>query len=228
MRQTVRSMSRIGRKPVLIPESVQVTEVDYDPDWLHPIKKPSPYTLQRMIENLPTKESFQAFGTPKRAKVEGPLGAIHVPLHSYLRMAVGAGSVSVRPECDGATKLGRTLWGTTRALLANAVRGVSQGYRKDLELHGIGFKAAVQKGDDGRDTVTMRLGYANEIVYVVPHGVTVSAPTQTTLVVYGAHKMHVGNVAAALRRFREPDAYKGKGVRYAGEVLRLKQGKRMK
>ena len=74
----------------------------------------------------------------------------------------------------------------------------------------------------------MKLGFANEIVYVVPEGVAVTAPTPTTLVVYGAHKMHVGNVAAALRRFREPDAYKGKGVRYAGEVLRLKQGKRMK
>ena len=161
-----------------------------------------------------------------RAHVAGPLGELHVAVHSHLEMDVQEDSVSVRPRCGGTTRLGKILWGTTRANLANAVRGVSQGYRRDLELHGVGFRTALEKDAEGQDVVRMRLGFAHDCTFVVPPGITVTAPTQTTLVVYGRNKMLVGNVAASLRRFRKPDPYKGKGVRYAGEVLRLKQGKR--
>ena len=210
----------------MIPESVKVSAVSYDHGHLKPIKALSEYRRSKILRQRPTPESFQAFGEPVRARVSGPLGTLHVAVHSHLQMTVKDDSVSVQPRCGGTTRLGKILWGTTRANLANAVRGVSQGYRKDLELHGVGFRAQLEKDAEERDVVRLRLGFAHDCAYVVPPGITVTAPTQTTLVVYGRHKMLVGNVAATLRRFRKPDPYKGKGVRYAGEILRLKQGKR--
>eukprot|EP00316_Scyphosphaera_apsteinii_P012832 CAMPEP_0119342776 /NCGR_PEP_ID=MMETSP1333-20130426/105411_1 /TAXON_ID=418940 /ORGANISM="Scyphosphaera apsteinii, Strain RCC1455" /LENGTH=223 /DNA_ID=CAMNT_0007355063 /DNA_START=44 /DNA_END=715 /DNA_ORIENTATION=+ len=222
-------MSRVGRMPIKIPESVKVALEPYAPGELHPIKQPSKWRLKRMLKSRPCKESFQAFGSgPSRAIVEGPLGHLRVAVHSICKVEQDGDSLKISSECGGESKLGRTMWGTTRGYIDNAVKGVSQGFRKELELHGVGFRARLETRDDGKvdGLLVLRLGFANEIMFPVPDGVTLTVATATNIVVFGAHKQQVGEVASAIRRFRKPDAYKGKGIRYVGEVLKLKPGKR--
>ena len=115
------------------------------------------------------------------------------------------------------------MWGTTRSYIANAVRGVSQGFRKELELHGVGLRAQVVDRAPGRSELVMKLGYCHDSVFAVPPHLSVSTPTPTTVVVFGTDRQQVGLAAARIRDLRRPDAYKGKGVRYAAEVLRLKK-----
>jgi len=223
-------MSRVGKDAVKMPESVSATVAPYGPDELWPIKEPSAYRLYRMRKSRPERESFQAFGTPHRVTIAGPLGELRVPVHSFCSVEQQGSSLQVTAQCGGKTKLGRTMWGTVRGYLANAVHGVSQGYRKDLELHGVGFRARVEPDSDpeaaGRPLLILRLGFSHEVEFPVPDGVEITVPAPTTVVVFGADKRQVGNVAASIKRLRKPDAYKGKGIRYAGEVIKLKPGKR--
>jgi len=219
-------MSRIGRVSVMLPEGVKVAIEPYAEGYLRPIKAPTAYRLKQMMKRRPDKDSFQAFGQPQRAVVEGPLGRMHVPIHSFISVErPDEGTLVVSSKCGGQTKLGKTMWGTTQSYLASAVRGVSQGYRKDLELHGVGFRARMEKIDE-TETLVLRLGFTNELHVPVPHGVQITCPSQTTVTVFGHIKGQVGNLAAKIRRLRKPDAYKGKGVRYLGEVIKLKPGKR--
>lgn len=111
--------------------------------------------------------------------------------------------------------------GTTRALLANMVHGVSTGYERKLELVGVGYRAALQ----GKD-LNLTLGFSHPVVFTAPEGVTLSVPTQTEVMVAGADKQRVGEAAAKIRAFRPPEPYKGKGVRYAGERITLKEAKK--
>ena len=111
--------------------------------------------------------------------------------------------------------------GTTRALLANMVQGVSQGYERKLELVGVGFRAAVQ----GK-SLNLSLGFSHPVVFPAPEGITLETPTPTEIIIKGADKQRVGQTAAEIRSFRPPEPYKGKGVRYAGERITLKEAKK--
>jgi len=151
-------------------------------------------------------------------RVKGPKGSLATPLPNGIRGEMQDGTlVFVRA---GDTKLLRSLHGVTRALAANAVRGVTQGYVRELEVFGIGYRARAEAGK-----ITLNLGYSHPVIYQPPQGVTVEVQDNTKVTVRGVDKQRVGQTAAELRRLRPPDAYKGKGIRYKGELLRLKVGK---
>ena len=127
--------------------------------------------------------------------------------------------VSVAPR--GNAHQARMMWGTTRALVANMVKGVSTGYTKTLEIQGTGFRAAVQGGN-----LVVNLGFSHEVTYPVPAGIKITTPRPTAITVEGVDKRQVGQVAAEIRAYRPPEPYKGKGVRYDNEVIRRKEGKK--
>jgi len=125
----------------------------------------------------------------------------------------------VKPVNDG--KRARMMWGTTRSLLSNIVTGVSEGFTKRLLITGVGYRAAMQ----GKDLV-LQLGHSHEIRYPLPEGIKVDVPNQTEIVISGANNQVVGQVAAEIRSYRKPEPYKGKGVRYADEIIIRKEGKK--
>ena len=134
---TARAMSRIGKMPVRVPEAVTVSIEPIDPETL-PARKPRTlYRLAGILKRRPSAESLAMFGTPLRVTATGPLGEETVNVHSLLQVTNEEGVLSVTPRCQGTSKLGRSLWGGTRGYLDNAVKGVSRGFRKGLELHGI-------------------------------------------------------------------------------------------
>ena len=149
--------------------------------------------------------------------VKGPKGT--------LTMAKPAG-VSVSNE-NGQVQLGAAnpddmkMAGTTRAILANMMTGVSEGFTRKLELVGVGYRAAMQ----GKD-LNLSLGFSHPVVFKTPDGITLTTPTQTEILVSGADKQQVGEVAAKIRAYRKPEPYKGKGVRYAGEKINMKEAKK--
>jgi large subunit ribosomal protein L6 len=129
------------------------------------------------------------------------------------------GKVVVTPVQD--TKRARTLWGTTRALINNLVTGVSAGFSVNLEINGVGYRAAV----NGK-VLNLQLGYSHDIDFPIPDDVKISCEKPTSITVTGADKQRVGAVAAKIRSFRKPEPYKGKGVKYATETIRRKEGKK--
>jgi large subunit ribosomal protein L6 len=153
-------------------------------------------------------------------KVEGPLGKLEQRPHQAVSVAIdqAAGVVTVSRADDN--RQSRALHGLTRALVANMVEGVSKGYEKKLEIVGVGYIAAVQK-----DTLQLRVGFANELQVPIPSGLTVTCPDQTHIVIKGIDKQLVGQFAAEVRARRKPEPYKGKGIRYENEQVRRKAGK---
>jgi large subunit ribosomal protein L6 len=151
--------------------------------------------------------------------VNGPKGKLQVQIPEGIAVRVEDGTVQVQRSGDAPRE--RALHGLVRSLIANAVTGVTEGFTKDLEIHGIGYKAQ-KEGND----VVFSLGFSHPVRYPVPAGIEVSVDAkQTRLAVRGADKQAVGQVAAELRALRPPDVYKGKGVRYTGETVRKKVGK---
>ena len=124
-------------------------------------------------------------------------------------------------EAANDTTEARAAWGTTRALIANMVKGVKDGFEKKLQIQGVGFRAAMQ----GKD-LKLSLGFSHEVVYQAPAGITLAATSPTEVTVTGADKQQVGQVAANIRAYRKPEPYKGKGVRYVGEYIARKEGKK--
>lgn len=164
---------------------------------------------------------------PSAAKVEiqadvftvaGPKGKLSQRLPPGVEMAVEGGEVRLRRHGDSGPE--RARHGLMRALLANAVLGVTQGWKKELEVVGVGYRGEVKGG-----ALHLSLGFSHPVVYPVPEGITIEIDRQNKITVSGANRQQVGQVAAELRGLRPPDAYKGKGIRYAGEVLKLKVGK---
>lgn len=151
--------------------------------------------------------------------VKGPKGALDFRAHDDVEVAFADGALSVKPRHE--TARARALWGTTRAVLANNVKGVTQGFEKSLEMTGVGYRAAMQ----GKN-LQMQLGYSHEIIYQPPEGVTLATPKPTEIKVSGIDPQVVGQAAAEIRSYRPPEPYKGKGVRYAGEFIRRKEGKK--
>ena len=152
-------------------------------------------------------------------KVKGPKGAVQLVLHGDVGAKVEAGAIKVDPRNE--TKLARALWGTSRALVANLMTGVTKGFERRLEITGVGYRASVQ----GKN-LQIALGYSHDIAYAIPEGITIVTPKPTEIVVAGIDKQKVGQVAAEIRDYRPPEPYKGKGIRYAGEFIFRKQGKK--
>ena len=176
-------MSRIGKKPVAIPDKVSVE------------------TKGRTIH------------------VKGPKGELSWDWPDKMKVSVNDGIVSV--ERSGDTKNERALHGLTRSLIFNMVFGVSQGYQKVLDITGVGYKAQA-----AGDKIVLTLGYSHPIEFQLPEGIKASVdPKQIQITLTGIDRQKIGQVAASLRTLRPPDAYKGKGIRFAGERLKLKVGK---
>ena len=152
-------------------------------------------------------------------KVKGPKGALQLVLHDDVSAKMDKGSVKIDPRNE--TKRARALWGTSRTLVLNLVTGVTKGFEQRLEITGVGYRAAVQ----GKN-LHLALGYSHDVVFPIPDGITIAAPKPTEIVIAGIDKQKVGQVAAEIRGFRPPEPYKGKGVRYAGEYIFRKEGKK--
>lgn len=172
-------MSRVGKKPIPLPEKVEV-EVD-----------------------------------GRTVRVKGPNGGLERVLHPAVTVRVADGQVSVTPVDE--SRESRALWGLSRTLVANMVEGVSQGFSKELEIVGVGYRAERQG-----DAVKLSLGFSRPITYQPPEGVTVEVPSPQAIVVRGIDKEMVGQCAAEIRLLRPPEPYKGKGVRYKNERVRRK------
>jgi large subunit ribosomal protein L6 len=174
-------MSRVAKKPVVLPKGVEFSM------------------------------------SSGKLSVKGPKGTLSIAHPAGVGVAVDGAQINFTP--DGADN--EAMAGTLRALLANCVTGVEAGYQRKLELVGVGYRAAMQ----GRD-VNLTLGFSHPVLFKVPEGVTVETPTQTEILIKGSDKQVVGQVAAKIRAFRPPEPYKGKGVRYSGEKITLKEAKK--
>jgi large subunit ribosomal protein L6 len=152
-------------------------------------------------------------------KVKGPKGQLQVVLPDDVTVTMDNGQVKVDPRSE--TKRARSMWGTSRTLVNNLVTGVTKGYEKKLEITGVGYRAALQ----GKN-LQIALGYSHDVVYPIPEGIAIATPKPTEIVVTGIDKQKVGQVAAEIRSYRPPEPYKGKGVKYAGEFIFRKEGKK--
>jgi large subunit ribosomal protein L6 len=152
-------------------------------------------------------------------KVKGPKGALQLVLHDDVAATMDKGAIKVDPRGD--SKRARAMWGTYRALVANLVQGVTQGFEQRLEITGVGYRAAVQ----GKN-LQLQLGYSHDVVFPIPDGITIATPRPVEIVISGIDRQRVGQVAAEIRGFRPPEPYKGKGVRHAGEYIFRKEGKK--
>lgn len=150
---------------------------------------------------------------------KGSKGTLTVPLDDSVAVSQEDGKVVVAPRDDSMRAL--TMWGTMRSLVNNAVTGASQGFTKQLEIRGVGYRAAVQ----GR-TLNLQLGYSHDVNYPIPDGIEIKCERPTLIEVSGASKQQVGQVASEIRAFRKPEPFKGKGVRYSDEYVRSKEGKK--
>ena len=280
---SVRHMSRLGKVPIMLPAAAKITSEPYPVEELRPVKELSRQNVKYRLRHTPDQASFQQFGEPTRLRIDGPLGSLRVPIHSFCSVDTVDGALQVNVKCGGQTKLGKTLWGTTRSYIASAVHGVTQGFQKELELQGVGFKARVEtfdiaaprvrdpspllQGKKGakvadivrnrplgskkyptrtgaqagtlyvppegppdesteRQALYLRVGFSHEVRLIFPPYLTVSTPTPTSVVIFGIDQAQVGNAAQRVKQIRKPDVYKGKGIRYEGEVIKLRPGKR--
>ncbi|MFO7306319.1 MAG: 50S ribosomal protein L6 [Gammaproteobacteria bacterium] len=169
---------------------------------------------------VPLPQGVTATIDANSVTIKGAKGTLTFTLDSrYVRVVQNGNELAVEKVRD--SREANMIAGTTRAHLANMVEGVSKGYERKLELVGVGYRAQAQ----GRN-LNLTLGFSHPVVYVAPEGITLETPSQTEIVVKGADRQRVGQVAADIRAFRPPEPYKGKGVRYAGERIELKEAKK--
>jgi large subunit ribosomal protein L6 len=176
-------MSRIGKKPVIVPAGVTASIGD------------------------------------GKLSMKGPKGTLSIDLANEVTYAIEDGNVVVQPSND--SKRARSFWGMQRTLVANLVTGVTEGFSKTLQITGVGYRAAAQ----GK-VLKLQLGYSHDVNMDVPEGITVATPDPTTVNISGNDKQQVGQFAAEVRRWRKPEPYKGKGIKYAGEYIFRKEGKK--
>ena len=176
-------MSRIGKKPVVLPQGVTAN-----------------------VEG-------------QTVKVKGAKGAMQLVVPDDVSVKMEKSGIQLDPKND--SKKARSMWGTSRTLVANLVAGVTKGFEENLEITGVGYRAAVQ----GK-TLNLQLGFSHDVNYAIPEGITIATPKPTEIKIAGSDKQKVGQVAAEIRGFRPPEPYKGKGVRYAGEYIFRKEGKK--
>jgi large subunit ribosomal protein L6 len=151
--------------------------------------------------------------------VRGSLGTLTLVVSNEVSAAIADNEVTIAARSE--TKRARSMWGTTRALVANMVTGVATGFTRRLDINGVGYRAAVQG-----NTLNLQLGYSHDIAFPIPEDVKISCERPTQITVSGADRQRVGQVAAEIRAFRPPEPYKGKGVKYSDEIVRRKEGKK--
>ncbi|MET3711183.1 MULTISPECIES: 50S ribosomal protein L6 [Sphingomonas] len=151
--------------------------------------------------------------------VKGPKGTLTMPLADDIKYEVTDGGISVQPANE--TKRARAFWGMQRTLVQNLVTGVTTGFTKKLLITGVGYRAASQ----GK-VLKLQLGYSHDVNFDIPEGIEIKTPDQTTVEISGIDKQKVGQVAAEIRRWRKPEPYKGKGIKYDGEFIFRKEGKK--
>jgi len=173
--------------------------------------------VAKMPVDLPT--GVKAEIGAEQIVVQGPLGSLRQ--RTDAGVAVHQEGSSLRIEAVGESRSARAMSGTMRALLANMVHGVSKGWEKKLQLVGVGYRAQAQGA-----SLNLSLGFSHPVVHNMPEGITVTTPTQTEILIKGTDRQRVGQVAAEIRAYRSPEPYKGKGVRYANEVVVIKETKK--
>ena len=155
----------------------------------------------------------------KQLTMKGPKGTLKMPLRDEISYTIEDGGISVQPAND--TKRARAFWGMQRTMVQNLVTGVSEGFTKKLLISGVGYRAAAQ----GRN-LKLQLGYSHDVNIDVPEGIDVKTPDNTTIEISGTDKQMVGQLAAEIRQWRKPEPYKGKGIKYDGEFIFRKEGKK--
>ena len=176
-------MSRIGKKPIPVPQGATAT-----------------------VEG-------------QNVRFKGPKGELSFVVHEDIEVKLENGEIKVDPRTK--TQRARSMWGLSRTMVQNLATGVTTGFERKLEIEGVGYRASVQ----GKNLV-LALGYSHDVNYAIPQGVTITTPKPTEIVITGSSKQQVGQVAAEIREWRPPEPYKGKGVRYAGEFIFRKEGKK--
>ena len=176
-------MSRIGKKPVELPEGVSATL------------------------------------TGRTVEVTGPKGKLSFTATDDVTINIQDNVINVTPR--GNSKRARQQWGMSRTMVQNLVAGVTDGFKKELEINGVGYRATLQG-----DTLKLQLGYSHDVFFEIPQGVTVTVPKQTQVIIEGIDRQLVGQVAANIREWRKPEPYKGKGIKYKGEFIFRKEGKK--
>jgi large subunit ribosomal protein L6 len=152
-------------------------------------------------------------------KVKGPKGSLQVVLTDDIAVKLDKDRIVVDPRND--TKRARSQWGTSRTMIANLIAGVTKGFEQRLEINGVGYRASIQ----GKN-LQIALGYSHDIIYPIPEGITIVTPKPVEIVITGIDRQKVGQVAAEIRDYRPPEPYKGKGIKYAGERIFRKEGKK--
>lgn len=168
---------------------------------------------------VPLSSGVTATVSGQTVEVKGPKGTRSFTATDDITLTLEEGSIKVMPR--GTSKRARQQWGMSRSMVENLVTGVTTGFKKELEIQGVGFRAAV-----AGNVLKLSLGYSHEVNFDVPAGVTVTAPKQTEIVVEGMDQQLVGQVAANIRDWKRPEPYKGKGIRYKGEFVFRKEGKK--
>jgi large subunit ribosomal protein L6 len=150
---------------------------------------------------------------------KGRLGTLSLVVSNAVTATVDDGAITIVPKDE--SKQARAMWGTTRALVNNMVTGVSAGFTRNLEINGVGYRAAVQGSN-----LNLQLGYSHDISYPIPPDIRITTERPTAITVSGADRQRVGQVASEIRAFRPPEPYKGKGIKYSDETIRRKEGKK--
>jgi large subunit ribosomal protein L6 len=168
---------------------------------------------------VPVPAGVTASVNGQMVSVKGPKGELKVVLNDQVLAKMEQGGIKVDPKDK--SKLARSSWGMSRTIVANLITGVTVGYTKSLEISGVGYRAAL----NGK-ALQLNLGYSHDVIYDVPAGIEIKVPKPTEIVISGIDKQRVGQVAAEIREYRGPEPYKGKGVKYAGEYIFRKEGKK--
>ncbi len=168
---------------------------------------------------VPVPDGVNANVDGQSVSVKGPKGELSAILVDDVEVQMTDDGIKISPRSE--TKRARSMWGMSRTQVANLIDGVTNGFEKSLEIIGVGYRAQLQ----GK-TLQLQLGLSHDVKYPVPDGIEIKCPSQTEIVVSGIDKQKVGQVAAEIRRFRPPEPYKGKGIRYAGEYVFRKEGKK--
>jgi len=168
---------------------------------------------------VPLPAGVSAAISERTLEVKGPKGLLSMTLVDDIAYDIAAGEIRVNPANE--TRRARAFWGMQRTLVSNLVVGVSDGFTKVLEITGVGYRASVQGS-----ILKLQLGYSHDVEYPIPVGIAIKTPDQTTVEISGSDRQQVGQVAAEIRRWRKPEPYKGKGIKYRGEKIFRKEGKK--
>jgi len=168
---------------------------------------------------IPVPKNVTATVDGQKVTAKGPKGQLSLTLVDDIEVTMEDGAIVVKPRVD--TKRARSMWGMSRSLVENLMKGTTNGFTRTLEITGVGYRAAI----DGK-SLKLQLGYSHDVLYPVPEGISIAVPKPTEITISGIEKDKVGQVAAEIRGFRGPEPYKGKGIRYQGEFIQRKEGKK--